>query len=82
MNVKKNIIQMFKEKELGWFGHVMRTGHERLLRLVFVGKSESRRRRGRPRKTWTFEAKVAMLNRGLTFNDSLNRVLWRKRVFC
>ena len=30
MNVKKNIIQMIEEKQLGLFGHVMHIGHERL----------------------------------------------------
>ena len=72
MNVKKNIIQMIEEKQLGWFGHVMRMGHERLLRLVFELEPEGRRRRDRPRKTWISEIKVAMLNSSLTINDDLN----------
>ena len=43
MNIKKNIVQTSEEKQLGWFGHVMRMGHERLERLVFEWVLEGRR---------------------------------------
>ena len=42
MNLKKNIIQIIKEKQLGWIGHVMRMGPERLPRHEFVWEPEGR----------------------------------------
>ena len=35
-----------------------------------------------PEKRGYLTLKVTMLNLGLTINDSLNRGLWRRRVFC
>ena len=60
---------------------VMQMGHERLPSHVFEWEPEDKLRRGRPRKTWISHVKVAMLNLGLTINDSLNRLLWRRCVF-
>ena len=82
INIKKNIIQTIEEKQLGWFGHVMSTGHEGLVRNICEWESEGWRRRGRPRKTWISDVKVSMLNLCLTILDSLNGVLWHRRVFC
>ena len=48
---KENIMRMIKEKELGWFGHVTRMGHEKFQRLVFEWQPVGRQKRGRPSKT-------------------------------
>ena len=42
MNIKKNITRMFKEKQLGWFRPVRRTGQEKLPRLAFEWEPEVR----------------------------------------
>ena len=81
MNVKKNVIQMIEEKQPGWLEHVMHMGHEKLLKFLFEWESEGGRRRRRPRKTSISNVRAAMPNRGLTINNSLNRVLWRRRIF-
>ena len=64
MNIKKNFIQINEEKQLDWFGHVVRRGHVRFLRLVFEWELEGWRKRGRSRKMCIFNVKMAMLNCG------------------
>ena len=84
MNVRKNFIQMIKEKQLVLFGHVMRRGHgtlPRIPRLVFESEKEGRQKRGRLRKKWISDIKMAMLNFCQTINDSQDRVHWRGRGF-
>ena len=81
MNLKKNIIQMIEEKQLGWFSHVMRIEDERFPRVVFEWEPEGRRRRSCPTKTWISDVTMTVLNLGLTINDSLNKVLLRRSVF-
>ena len=76
MNTKKNIIQMIKEKKIGCFGHDWQMGYARLPSFAFEWEPE-----GSPRKTWISDFRGSLSNRGLTINDSLNRVLYDIRVF-
>ena len=39
-------------KQLKWFGHLMRMSGDRKVKAVFDARSEGKRQRGRPRKTW------------------------------
>jgi hypothetical protein len=45
-----NIIIVIKKRKMRWVGHVACTGEIRNAYTIFVGKSEGKRPRGRPRR--------------------------------
>jgi hypothetical protein len=47
-----NIIRQIKLRRMRWAGHVACMGQEREEYKVLVGKSEGKRRLGRPRHRW------------------------------
>jgi hypothetical protein len=47
-----NIVRVVKSRRMGWAGHVARTGEDRGVHRVLVGKSEGKRPLGRPRSRW------------------------------
>jgi hypothetical protein len=47
-----DIIRQVKSRRMRWAGHVARMGEERKVYKVLVGKSEGKRRLGRPRRRW------------------------------
>ena len=47
-----NIVRVIKSRRMRWAGHVARMGEEKGAYRVLVGKSEGKRRLGRPRRRW------------------------------
>jgi hypothetical protein len=47
-----NIARVIKSRRMRWPGHVARTGEERGVYRVLVGKPEGKRPLGRPRRRW------------------------------
>jgi hypothetical protein len=47
-----DIIRQIKSRKMTWAGHVARTGEERNVSRVLVGKPEGKRPLGRPRRSW------------------------------
>ena len=47
-----SIVQVIKSRRMRWAGHVARTGEERGVYRVLVGKPEGRRPLGRARRRW------------------------------
>jgi hypothetical protein len=47
-----NIIRQIKSRRMRWTGHVARTGEERKLYRVLVGKPEEKTELGKPRRRW------------------------------
>ena len=47
-----SIVQVIKSRRMRWAGHVARTGEERGVYRVLVGKPEGRRPLGRRRRRW------------------------------
>jgi hypothetical protein len=47
-----DIIRQVKSRQMRWAGHVVRTGEERKVYKVLVGKPEGKRPLGRPRRRW------------------------------
>jgi hypothetical protein len=41
-----------KSKRLGWLGHVVRMEEDRMVKRIFEGHPDGRRKTGRPRKRW------------------------------
>jgi hypothetical protein len=46
------IIGDIRSKRLGWIGHVVRMGEDRMLKRIFEGHPGGRRKTDRPRKRW------------------------------
>jgi Reverse transcriptase (RNA-dependent DNA polymerase)/Endonuclease-reverse transcriptase len=51
--VKEMLTVKGESNMLRWFGHVERMGDERIAKMVYKGKIEGRRTKGRPRSTWS-----------------------------
>ena len=52
MGVKGNL-DIIEKKRLQWYGHVKRMLEDRIPKLIMEWIPLERRKRGRPRKTWT-----------------------------
>ena len=73
-----------QQNQLRWLGHMERMNENRLAKKVFKAKGFGKRKRGRPRKTWTEEVQHALISRGVEWNDAINsakdRNQWRRIV--
>jgi len=67
-----------------WAGHVARTGEERRVYRVLLGKPEGRRPLGRPRRRWVDTIKVDLQKVGCGYMDWIglaqDRDRWRTLV--
>jgi hypothetical protein len=52
LNRDLDIVTDIKKRRLEWIGHVVRMEHGRMVKKIFEGKPEERRRIGRPRLRW------------------------------
>jgi hypothetical protein len=53
MNVTRSLLEDIKTKQLQWYGHVQRMKDGRLAKEVIKWRPPGRRKRGRPKVTWT-----------------------------
>ena len=53
-----NIVRVIKSRRMRWAGHVARTGEERGVYRVLLGKLEGRRPLGSPRRRWVDNIKM------------------------
>jgi hypothetical protein len=53
-----NIVRVVKSRRMRWAGHVARMGEDRGVHRVLVGKPESKRPLGRPRRRWEDNTKM------------------------
>ena len=53
-----NIVRVIKSRRMRWEGHVGRMGERRGVYRVLVGKPESKRTLGRPRRRWDDNIKL------------------------
>lgn len=77
--IEDTIVDRIEQRQLIWYGHVMRMGQTRLPRLATEYYPQNRRKRGRPAHTWTKGIEEAMTRRDLGQNDWQDRGLWRVR---
>jgi hypothetical protein len=75
---------MIKSKRIEWAGHVVRMGEKRNVYSLLVGKPEGKRPLGRPRRRWTDNIKIDLLENGLSVVDWIgmaqDRYRWRALV--
>jgi hypothetical protein len=71
MYSSSNIIKMIKSKRMRWAGHVARWGEKRNAYRMLVGKSETKRPLGRPRRTWVDNIKRDLRENGMVWTGSI-----------
>jgi hypothetical protein len=55
-----NIVRVIKSRRMKWAGHVARMGEGRTVYRVLVGRPESKRPMGRPRRRWEDNIKLVL----------------------
>jgi hypothetical protein len=60
-----NIVRVIKSKRLRWAGHVARMGEGKGVYRVLVGRLESKRPLGRPRRRWEDNIKMNLREIGI-----------------
>jgi hypothetical protein len=79
-----NIIRIMKSRRMRWTGHVARMGEKRNVYRLFVGKSETRRPLGRPRRRWADKIRMDLVEVGWGDMDWIglaqDRDRWRALV--
>jgi hypothetical protein len=78
MDLDKTISDRVEEKQLVWYGHLQRMSEERWPKKIWEWTPHGRRRRGRPRRTWSNNIKEAMTARDLDDQDIQDRSRWRR----
>jgi len=79
-----NIVRVIKLRRMRWAGHVARTGEERGVYRVLVGKPDGRRPLGRPRRRWVDNIRMDLQEVGCGYMDWIglaqDRDRWRAFV--
>jgi hypothetical protein len=79
-----SIISIIKSRRMNWAGHVARMGRKRNAYRLLVGEPEGKRPLGRPRRRWTDNIKMDLLEIGLSVVDWIclaqDRYWWRVLV--
>ena len=80
MNVTRSLLDGIKTKQLQWYGHVQRMEEGRLSKEVMKWRPPGRRKRGRPKLTWTEGIRGLMEEKGLMEEDWNGRGNWFSSV--
>jgi hypothetical protein len=80
MNVTRSLAEDIKTKQLQWYGHVQRMEEGRLPKGVLKWRLSRRRKRGRPKLTWTEGIRGMMGEKGLMEEDWNDRSKWSKKI--
>ena len=75
----RSIVRVVKSRRMRWAGHVARTGEDRGVHRVLVGKPEGRRPLGRPRRRWQDNIKMDLQEVGGGREDWMELVQDRDR---
>jgi hypothetical protein len=80
MNVTRSLLHDIKAKQLQWYGHVQRVEEGRLPKDVMKWSPPGRRKRGRPKLTWSEEIRGLMEEKGVMEEDWNDRDKWKKKI--
>jgi hypothetical protein len=76
-----NVVRMIKSRRMRWVVHVARTGAERGVYRILVGKPEGKRPLGRPRRRWVDNIRMDLQEVGCEYMDWIglaqDRDRWR-----
>ena len=77
LGLKETVVQMAKANGVRWYGHVLRTDAGHVLRKALKFEVKGKRKRGRPKKTWTMQVEKESKSVGLEKEDAMDRARWR-----
>lgn len=77
LNIKK-ILTKIEEKQLQWFGHLVRLNKNIPVRKIWKARTEGKRNRGKPQKTWDQNIEEILGNRGTNTIQAKELTLNRK----
>jgi len=80
MKVVRSLLDDIKTKQLQWYGHFQRMEEGRLPKEVMKWSPPGKRKRGRPKLTWTEGVRGLMGEKGLMGEDRNDRGNWRKKI--
>ena len=80
MDVTSFFLEDIKAKQLKWYGHFQRMEEGRLPKKVVKLNPPGRRKRGRPKLTWTEEIRGLMEEKGILEEDWNDRDKWKKKI--
>ena len=77
-----DIVTDIKKRRLIWVGHLERMGEDRGCRKIYRGKTEGRRKTGRPRKRWVDGVEEDLKKMGVRGwrRKALERKEWKEIV--
>ncbi|XP_050497794.1 uncharacterized protein LOC126878967 [Diabrotica virgifera virgifera] len=77
MEIDLDIIDTIEAKRLNWYGHLQRMPENRWPKKIEKWTPPTRRKRGRPRRSWREDVEDAMTARDLKTEDCFDRNRWR-----
>ena len=80
LKLRETIDRLATANGVRWYGHVLKRDDNSVLRVALDLEVSGKRKRGRPKKTWTKQVKEATEEIGLKKGDALNRAKWRDGV--
>jgi len=75
--IEDTIVDRIENRQLIWYGHIMRMGNERWPRKMISYTPANRRKQGRPRTSWRKGIEEAMRRREISEGDWEDRREWR-----
>ena len=78
----KPIVDVMRERCLGWFAHIERRVDNSWLKKVQILAVDGHSGRGRPRKTWEHVTMEELRVKGLKREVAQNRAEWRSATTC
>ena len=80
LGLKETVVQVKKANGVSWYGHVLRRDDGHVLRKALKFEVKSKRKRGRPKKTWKTQVEKESKSVGLEKKGALSRTRWRVGV--
>ena len=80
LGLKETIDRLATANGVRWYGHVLRSDDDSVLRVALNFEVTGKRKRGRPKKTWKKHVKEEIEKIGLKKEDAPRRDKWRDGV--
>ncbi|KAJ8934491.1 hypothetical protein NQ318_012467 [Aromia moschata] len=75
----QSVLSRIENRQLGWFGHLIRMNNDRPVKKVWEAKRQIKRRKGRPPTTWDQGIARILESRGITRAEATTMAKNRKK---
>ena len=80
LGLKKTLDRMARANGVRWYGHVIRTEDDNILKKAMMMEVNGQRKRGRPKMTWKRQVEESVKKAGLKIKEAADRTRWREGV--